>query len=59
MTFLDKGGKLIDKYNPMNHRVHEGTKYELQENEELIGVYGVKDLAEYFNSFGFIVKVYR
>jgi len=31
--------------------------YRLGKDEELIGVYGVKDRAAYFSSFGFIVKV--
>jgi len=33
------------------------SRYELAENEELIGVYGVKDYYENFITFGFKVKV--
>ena len=56
LTFLDKEGNEIDSYNP-NNRDRSGQVHEIGENEELIGVYGVKDLDNWFNSFGFIVKV--
>ena len=33
------------------------SRYELADNEELIGVYGVKDYYENLSTFGFVVKV--
>ena len=56
MTFLDKNGGVIDHYNP-NNRARQGNIHEIAENEELIGVYGVRNKAEWLSTFGFIVKV--
>ena len=57
IRFMDGSGNEVYVYNPTNHQ-HSTTSYhQLSENEELIGVYGVKDMWEYFTSFGFIVKV--
>ena len=36
---------------------YPGKEHQLGDNEELIGVYGIKDKSEYFSAFGFIVKV--
>jgi len=50
----------------VNYEYDPSSRYELAENEELIGVYGVKDyftpgrhsrLFENFTVFGFVVKV--
>ena len=56
VTFLDNKSDEIDSYNPRN-RAREGTVHEIKDNEELIGVYGVKDKDQYFTKFGFIVRV--
>ena len=55
VTFLDGKGKEIEKYHPKWFG-QGGIVHELAENEELIGIYGVKDKQDYFTSFGFIVK---
>ena len=54
--FRDSEGKDISVYNPSND-THQTTEYRFGDNEELIGVYGIKDKRSYFSSFGFIVKV--
>ena len=45
---------MLYEYNPDNHN-HGTTVYEMAQNEELIGVYGVKDKQAYYTSFGFLV----
>ena len=57
ITFLDKDDQEIDCFNPQN-LPREGAILAIGDNEELIGVYGVRyKLSKFFNSFGFIVKV--
>ena len=56
MTFLSKDGNEIAAYNPRNLE-RNGPIYDIADNEDLIGVYGVKDKRNFFSSFGFIVKV--
>ena len=53
---MDSTGNEVYAYNPKNTTVQTAT-YRLQENEELIGIYGVKDKSQWFSSFGFIVKM--
>ena len=57
--FMDNAGKVVYEYNPTNIS-GATTSYQLGENEELIGVYGVYGVREHYywiSSFGFIVKV--
>ena len=56
MTFLDKNGGEIGFYDPDDH-LRDGLIREIGDDEELIGVYGVRNKKHYFTSFGFIVKV--
>lgn len=57
VTFLDRDGSVIDIYNP-NNDAREGVVHAIAEDEELIGVYGVRNKANsYFSNFGFIVKI--
>ena len=56
MQFYDDDGKLLSEYNPYG-RDEQCTYHEVGVNEELVGVYGVKDKQSYFYSFGFIVRV--
>ena len=57
VTFLDENEKEIDCYNPFNH-AREGPVHKLAANEQLIGVYGVRNKNNpWFSSFGSIVKV--
>ena len=53
---MDEAGNEVSVYNPSND-THNTTSYRLNYDEELIGVYGVKDKRSYFSGFGFIVKV--
>lgn len=39
ITFLDEAGAQIGSYNPTNY-TRGGPIYQIDENEELIGVYG-------------------
>ena len=59
MVFFDSNNQEIGNYNANSQKHRMGRSEILQENEELIGVYGVKDQNVYlcFSSFGFIVKV--
>ena len=54
--FTDSAGNEVESYNPRNTSIPT-TKFQLGENEELIGVYGVKNKRSWLTSFGFIVKV--
>ena len=56
MTFLDKNGDEIGCYNPEKN-IKNGPVHEIADDEELIGVYGVRNKQKCFSSFGFIVKV--
>ena len=55
MWFKDRAGLLVGDFNPNMWPV-EGPEHEISEQEELIGVYGVKNIKKYFSSFGFIVR---
>ena len=57
LGFTDKYGVLIDSFMPNPDYPPNQVAHFIAENEELIGVYGVKDKIVYFSSFGFIVKV--
>ena len=56
MTFLDSDNNEIDTYNP-NNIEQKGPVHEIGDNEELIGVYGIKDEFKHLTGLGFIVKV--
>ena len=56
MNFWDSKGALICRYNPDNSSLNL-SRNKLAENEELIGVYGVKGMKDGFSSFGFLVRV--
>ena len=56
MKFLDKNFYEIESYNPVDLQ-RDGPIHEIADNEELIGVYGVRNKKYYLTSFGFIVKV--
>ena len=58
LQFYDKD-KVVYDYNPEDYSTKENLRYQLNSNEELIGVYGVKDNWYRFKTFGFIVKVKR
>ena len=54
---MDTEGREIKVYDPGNHS-NVPRSIRLSDNEELIGVYGVYGTYnEWFDSFGFIVKV--
>ena len=57
IEFLDNAGDIIYTFNPLQYTYSTVTPYPIKENEEIIGVYGVKDTRKWFESFGFIVKV--
>ena len=58
MTFLDAESEEIDHYDPAGIYQREGSSFELEANEELIGVYGsTSEHQSYITSFGFIAKV--
>jgi len=40
--FLDEDGVLIKEFNPYLDYSEDYVRYDIEENEELIGVYGVK-----------------
>ena len=56
IKFMDKACKQVSIYDP-NHSLDRnlGQMHQLEDNEELIGVYGKK--VSYFHAFGFIVRV--
>lgn len=57
VTFADKDRRDIDCYNP-NIWNKDGIKtHAIAENEDLIGVYGVRNKEHWFTSFGFMVRV--
>ena len=53
---MDKDGNDIYTYNPKGAREPSSNRH-LEDNEELIGVYGVGGQVSCFTSFGLIVKV--
>ena len=68
IDFLDYDDNELGTYNPRKYkRFVDGNSnafdgiasptFDLADNEELIGVYGVKEKQFHFTSFGFIVKV--
>ena len=58
LRFLDSSGNVVHSYDPTNKNYAESSVREIGENEEIIGVYGVKgDNYKWFRNFGFIVKV--
>lgn len=56
MKFFDEAGDHLLYYNPDRYN-QPVVSHTLASNEELIGVYGVKDTSNYFSSFGFILRV--
>ena len=56
MGFFDEEGELVTIYDPegfgLELNMEERT---LEQDESLVGVYGVKDRQKWFTSFGFIV----
>ena len=56
LTFLSEEREQIGNYILADHYGEE-QEFWLKENEELIGVYGVKDQQDWLTGFGFIVKV--
>ena len=57
LDFMDNDGNSIGEFDPLNAGRGNGKEFNIRENESLIGVYGVKDVQDYFTSLGFIVKV--
>ena len=58
VKFLDQDNNTIGAYNPRNY-CHEEKQIVLHENEEIIGVYGLKDKKFSFSTFGFMLRVKR
>ena len=56
LKFWDAKGDKICEYNPSDSKLGQ-SKHRVEENEELIGVYGVKGMDNEFTCFGFLVKV--
>ena len=54
--FLDIAGNEVASYDPDVNISKDGLAFDIAENEEIFGVYGVKDKEDYFTSFGFIVR---
>jgi len=66
LLFYDGNNKLVESYDPngfiggqnnANWNDREFHTYHLADDEELIGVYGVKDYYSNITMFGYIVKV--
>ena len=57
IAFWDANDNEIARYNPGNDNDKYSEKYELKENQELIGIYGVQDKCYWLTSFGFLIKV--
>ena len=55
-NFSDKDGSMVCSYAPNGHGGEGGMEF-IGANEELIGVYGIKDKNDYLDAYGFIVKV--
>ena len=55
LSFWDAKGERICEYNP-NDSSLEQVKHQIKENEQLIGVYGVKGMDDKLYSFGFMVR---
>ena len=56
LKFLDMYDEEICSYNP-HERDDPVIEQVLREDEEIIGVYGVKDKSNYLTTFGYIVKI--
>ena len=56
--FMDEQKQELGCYNPYS-LTQKGPLLRIQDGEELIGVYGVKDKSNYFTSFGLIVKAWE
>ncbi len=54
---MNKLGSEVAKYEAQSTDGLEESVQSLAENEEVFGVYGVKDVKDHFSSFGFILKV--
>jgi len=57
IKFNDANGNIVETFNPFKYTYATKSPYLIKENEELIGVYGIKDISHWFSAFGFIVKV--
>lgn len=56
--FIDAAGQTVQNYNPKNYdNPNIRVKHQIGANEELIGVYGIKNASTHFITFGLIVKV--
>ena len=57
MRFQDANNEILAKYNP-NNTTQQNLTLTLEDNQEIVGVYGVygSSVASRFRSFGFIVK---
>ena len=55
---MDEGKEDVAHYNPFD-LPKKGPVLKLRDEEELIGVYGVSGKANYFTSFGFLVKAWE
>jgi hypothetical protein len=54
--FFDEGGQLVTSYDPEGYGFEVNTvERHLENGEQLIGVYGIKDRQKWFTSLGFIV----
>ena len=53
MWFKDSDGAVVADYNPNAWSI-EGEEYQLDQDEKLIGVYGVRNMKKYLSSLGFI-----
>ena len=56
LNFSDSNENILYEYNPLN-RGGINKIYTIDENKEIIGVYGNHNSSRWFRSFGFIVKV--
>ena len=56
LSFMDGAGTRVYDYNA-GMSFDKSTQHALKANEQLIGVYGVKDKFDTISSFGFLVKV--
>jgi len=58
IAFLDKNGLVVESYAAQeSDGSQEDHSLLLEGNEEIFGLYGVKDASDHFTSFGLIAKV--
>ena len=57
LIFYDDDGEKISQWPKEHDGISSLKMHQLDENADLIGVYGVKGLDDCLSSFGFIVKV--